>query len=126
MYVERNEREDHYCIRGDMADIDLINWAILDGAKFESLVQTLLSFEYTDMLKDERFFQQAKLFKTFVPEKGEPKIDDFSVGRLVRDAYTWPIAISYQLRNVLSMMVVMPAVKQQWYNLLNSPETHRG
>lgn len=53
----------------------------------------------TAMLKDERFFQQAKLFETFVPEKGEPKIDDFSIGRLVRDAYTWPIAISYQLRN---------------------------
>lgn len=37
-----------------MADIDLINWALLDGAKFESLVQTLLSFEYTDIVKFDR------------------------------------------------------------------------
>lgn len=37
-----------------MADIDLINWALLDGAKFESLVQTLLFVEYTDIVKFDR------------------------------------------------------------------------
>lgn len=37
-----------------MAAIDLINWTLLDGAKFESLVQTVLSFEYPDIEKFDR------------------------------------------------------------------------
>lgn len=53
----------------------------------------------TSMMKDERFFQQAKLLETFLTGKGDPAIDDFSIGSLVKETYSWPIAISYQLRN---------------------------